>query len=89
MHRNDYPPEYNEAHEQTLSFRDIFLTYVLPNRFLWAIAGDLPGFEEASRALYAGDGERFRETTRSWPRDVRDHALSLSAPCFGAGRRQG
>ena len=38
QHRNDYPPEYSEAHEQTLAFRDIFLKYVLPNRLLWALA---------------------------------------------------
>jgi OPA family glycerol-3-phosphate transporter-like MFS transporter len=36
--RNDYPPGYTEADEATLPFREIFLTYVLPNRFLWAIA---------------------------------------------------
>ena len=37
-YRDDYPPGYNEAHEETLPFREIFLKYVLPNRFLWAIA---------------------------------------------------
>jgi len=37
-YRNDYPPGYSEAHEQTLAFREIFLMYVLPNRYLWAIA---------------------------------------------------
>jgi MFS transporter, OPA family, glycerol-3-phosphate transporter len=36
--RNDYPPGYTEADEETLPFREIFLKYVLPNRFLWAIA---------------------------------------------------
>ncbi len=36
--RNDFPPGYSEAHEATLPFREIFLNYVLPNRFLWAIA---------------------------------------------------
>jgi OPA family glycerol-3-phosphate transporter-like MFS transporter len=36
--RDDYPEGYSEAHEQTLPFREIFLRYVLPNRFLWAIA---------------------------------------------------
>lgn len=36
--RNDYPPGYTEADEATLPFREIFLKYVLPNRFLWAIA---------------------------------------------------
>jgi MFS transporter, OPA family, glycerol-3-phosphate transporter len=38
QHRNDYPPGYDEAHERTLTFREIFLKYVLPNKFLWAIA---------------------------------------------------
>jgi OPA family glycerol-3-phosphate transporter-like MFS transporter len=37
-YRNDYPPDYSDAHEQTLGFRDIFLKYVLSNRYLWAIA---------------------------------------------------
>jgi OPA family glycerol-3-phosphate transporter-like MFS transporter len=36
--KNDYPPGYTPASEQTLGFREIFLTYVLPNRYLWAIA---------------------------------------------------
>jgi hypothetical protein len=28
-------------------------------RFMSALAGDVPGFEEAARALFAGDGKRF------------------------------
>ena len=36
--RNDYPPGYTEADEETLPAREIFLKYVLPNRLLWAIA---------------------------------------------------
>jgi OPA family glycerol-3-phosphate transporter-like MFS transporter len=36
--KEDSAEGYSEAHERTLSFREIFLTYVLPNRFLWAIA---------------------------------------------------
>ena len=38
QYRNDYPPGYSEKHERTLTFREIFLKYVLPNRYLWAIA---------------------------------------------------
>jgi OPA family glycerol-3-phosphate transporter-like MFS transporter len=38
QYRNDYPPGYSDAHEQTFGFREIFLKYVLPNRYLWAIA---------------------------------------------------
>ena len=37
-YKDDYPPGYSEAHEATLPFREIFLRYVLPNKFLWAIA---------------------------------------------------
>jgi OPA family glycerol-3-phosphate transporter-like MFS transporter len=38
QHRNDYPPDYSEAHERNFTFRQIFLEHVLNNRFLWAIA---------------------------------------------------
>jgi len=45
--------------------------------FMSAIAGDLPGFEEASRALFADDRPRFDEVIAGWPVDVRDHAVAL------------
>ncbi len=38
QHQHDYPPDYSAAHERTLTFREIFLGYVLNNKFLWAIA---------------------------------------------------
>lgn len=47
-------------------------------RFMSAIAGDLPGFEEASRALFAYDRRRFGELVAGWPEDVRDHAIKLA-----------
>ncbi|WP_321807086.1 DUF2239 family protein [Burkholderia sp. BCC1993] len=46
--------------------------------FMSAIAGDLPGFEEAARALYANDLARLAEWVAGWPDDVRDHALALA-----------
>ena len=46
-------------------------------RFLSAMAGNLPGYEEATRALYAHNKERFHELTGEWPRDIRLHALQL------------
>jgi uncharacterized protein len=52
-------------------------------RFMSALAGDLPGFEEAIRALFAGDAARFDEHTRTWPRDVRTYARQLAAPALG------
>jgi OPA family glycerol-3-phosphate transporter-like MFS transporter len=37
-YKNDYPRGYSDADERTLGFREIFLRYVLPNPYLWAIA---------------------------------------------------
>jgi len=54
-------------------------------RFMSAIAGDLPGFEEASRALFAGDRRRFAEQIAAWPEDVRNHALVLAFADQGLG----
>lgn len=51
-------------------------------RFLSAIAGDWRNYEESTRALYAGDAERFRDLTESWPADVRDHARLLASAAF-------
>lgn len=47
-------------------------------RFMSAIAGNLPGFEEATRALFAYDRRRFGELLAHWPEDVRDYAIRLA-----------
>ena len=47
-------------------------------RFMSTMAGDFPGFEEASRALFANDPLRLKELIAGWPEDVRDHALALT-----------
>jgi len=46
--------------------------------FMHAIAGDYPGFEEASRALFADDRLRFTEEVAHWPSDVRAHVIKLA-----------
>ena len=51
-------------------------------RFISAMAGNEANFEEANRALFAGDGEQFRAMIEPWPIDVRDHALALAEPAF-------
>ena len=40
------------------------------DRALWALAGDLPNCEEASRALYSRDFATFRGIVRDWPQDI-------------------
>jgi hypothetical protein len=43
-----------------------------------AIGGDLPGYEEATRALFAGDRGKLEREMAAWPQDVRAHALRLA-----------
>lgn len=51
-------------------------------RFMSAIAGHQNGFEEATRALFAGDAARFAEQVQGWPADVRQHATKLATAAF-------
>ncbi len=48
-------------------------------RFMHAMAGNEPGFEEASRALFADDTAGLQACLAKWPRDIRSHALALAA----------
>lgn len=54
-------------------------------RFLHAIAGNLPGYEDALRALYRADAEGFNGAVQAWPRDVREYAAGLAAAAFTGG----
>ncbi|MEX3422783.1 DUF2239 family protein [Bacillus sp. HSTU-bmb18] len=47
-----------------------------------AMAGDQPHYEDALRALYAGDQPRFDISISRWPADVRDHVRRLAAIAF-------
>ncbi len=53
-------------------------------RFLSTMAGDLPGFEEAIRAIFADDATAFARCSLVWPADVIAHAARL-----GFGPREG
>jgi hypothetical protein len=48
--------------------------------FMSTMAGDLPGFEEAARALFAGDFDRLAAQIAAWPPDVRGLVLRLAQP---------
>jgi len=54
-------------------------------RYLRHNAGDRAGFEEAVRALYAGDALRFSDVTAPWPADVREQARALAAAACERG----
>ena len=49
-------------------------------RFIAMLAGDFQGYEEACRALFAGDADRFELASATWPADVADHARRLGWP---------
>jgi hypothetical protein len=46
--------------------------------FMSAMAGNLPHFEEASRALFADDRRQFAALIAAWPGDTRDHIVRLA-----------
>ena len=48
-------------------------------RFMSAMAGNLPNYEEATRALYARDRERFESLIENWPPDMRAYLIRTAA----------
>ncbi len=54
------------------------------HKFMTSIAGNFPNFEEALRALYLKDANKFSEQISPWPKDVRKHVKELAAPVFAA-----
>ena len=51
-------------------------------RFMSAMAGNRPHYEDAIRALFAHDRGRFEKLIAEWPADVRDHAARLAERAF-------
>ena len=72
----------DEARKQNPGQERVQQAQVATDRFLGAVAGNLPHFEAASRALYARDSTAFAEHSTHWPADIRTHALKLAAPVF-------
>ncbi|WP_295813743.1 DUF2239 family protein [uncultured Nitratireductor sp.] len=52
------------------------------DRFMMAMLGDQPGYEEAARALYAGDATGFQNRIGGWPADLKAHVERLAATAF-------
>jgi uncharacterized protein len=51
-------------------------------RFMSSMAGNLPGYEEATRALYASDCQRLGGLIADWPADIRTHLQGLVQNAF-------
>ena len=56
------------------------------SRFLTSMAGDRPHYEEASRALFAGDTKRFESLIDRWPKDIREYAVQQAREAARADR---
>ena len=54
-------------------------------RFMTAIAGDLPGYEEATRMLFAGDWTAFDAAVEGWPEGVQETARGMAAGAWRNG----
>lgn len=51
-------------------------------KFMAAMAGDLPHFEEASRAFFARKKDLFETLCAAWPKDIREHILRIGEAAF-------
>ncbi|CAN7620334.1 DUF2239 family protein [Phenylobacterium sp. LjRoot164] len=47
-------------------------------RVMHALAGHLPGYEDALRALYAGDADAFNNRLAAWPNDIAGYVRGLA-----------
>ena len=54
-------------------------------RFMTAMAGDLPGYEEATRMLFAGDWTAFDAAVEGWPEGVRETAREMAEGAWRNG----
>ncbi|WP_130620747.1 DUF2239 family protein [Dyella amyloliquefaciens] len=58
------------------------------DRFMLAMAGNLPDYEEASRAFWRRESERFIQLTEAWPADVREHVRLLAERAWGSAHAE-
>jgi len=66
----------DEARKQNSSEDRIRQTLEAVGTFMTTLSGDLPEFEEATRALYARNLEQLESRISYWPQDVRDYVLT-------------
>ena len=68
-----------QAKRSTATCEDRRRTQERACQFMSAMAGDMAGFEESTRALFDGDSHKFIQLVAEWPGDVRDYALALAS----------
>ena len=68
----------DEARKANRTKDDVRRAQTRAYQFASAMAGDLPGFEEAMRALFANDKDKFAVCSSEWPADILKHTLHLA-----------
>ncbi len=66
----------DDARKNNPAEEQLSLAIQATSRVMTALGGNLPGFEEATRALYARDRTRLAEWVKDWPQDVRTYVLA-------------
>lgn len=70
----------DEARRESVDSDSARSTREAAYRVMSALAGDMPGFEDASRALFADDYACLAQLARTWPDDVAAYVLRMAAP---------
>lgn len=74
-----------EAARRATSGQDqVRLVQEVAYRVMSALGGNLPGFEEATRALFAQDATRFEALLADWPKDIRAYTQRLAGGAFAS-----
>jgi uncharacterized protein len=76
------------AKKQSSSADDARIAQAALYKFMSAVAGNLANFEEASRALFAFDKDRFFKIIEKWPTDVVEQLIMMSTNVFIATEKK-
>ncbi|MBB6097894.1 hypothetical protein HNR42_001317 [Deinobacterium chartae] len=72
----------DEARKQGSAHENARRAAEATDRLMSALAGNRPGYEEAARALYAGDRAGFCALIEAWPEDIRTYLHQRSLEAF-------
>jgi hypothetical protein len=71
-----------ESIKKNSSHQSVRQTQEKVYKIMLALAGDLPGYEEALRALYKKDKPQFSLQIKKWPDDIKDYVLRMADDVF-------
>ncbi len=72
----------DEARKQSSSKELVKQSQERAYKFMAAIAGNLPHYEEALRALFSGNKKRFEAQIKDWPKDIKQHSIDMAGAGF-------